>query len=177
MSKGIFITGTGTDVGKTYITALIIKALRENGINAGYYKAALSGAYKKGNEIVPGDSEIVLKAGNISENPKEFVSYIYETAVSPHLAAQIEHKPIELDFVSSHFNKIKNKYDYITAEGSGGIICPLRFDEKKIMLTDIIKLLNLDVIIVSSSSLGSINDAVLTVEYAKNHDINVKALF
>ena len=176
MSKGIFVTGTGTDVGKTYVTALIVKALRENKINVGYYKAALSGAYKKGDDIVPGDSEIVLKAGKISEDPKEFVSYIYETAVSPHLASQIEHNPIQLDYISSHFDNIKKKYDYITVEGSGGIVCPLRFDEEKIMLIDVIKHLNLDIIIISSSGLGSINDAVLTVEYARNRDINVKGI-
>ena len=51
--KGIFITATGTDVGKTYLTALILKKLREASVNAGYYKAALSGAYRNADKLVP----------------------------------------------------------------------------------------------------------------------------
>lgn len=70
MSKGIFITATGTDIGKTFVTALIIKKLRQNGINAG-------------------DSEYVCKVSSMENDPKSLVSYIYETQVSPHLAAQL----------------------------------------------------------------------------------------
>lgn len=55
MAKGLFVTGTGTDVGKTYVTALIVKKLREAGLNAGYYKAALSGAERVDGHLVPGD--------------------------------------------------------------------------------------------------------------------------
>jgi len=92
------------------------------------------------------------------------------------LAAQIENNPIETDVILSGFNEITKQYDYISVEGSGGIVCPLRLDDKQIMLTDIIKLLNLDVIIVASAQLGTINSVVLTVEYAKQHNINVKAI-
>ena len=57
MSKGIFITGTGTDIGKTYVTGLIVKKLRESGVNAAYYKAAMSGNERRADgSLIPGDA-------------------------------------------------------------------------------------------------------------------------
>ena len=58
MSRALFITATGTDVGKTYVTALIVKLLRDAGIDAGYYKAALSGAEERCGKLVPGDADL-----------------------------------------------------------------------------------------------------------------------
>lgn len=176
MSKGIFITATGTDIGKTFVTGLIVKLLRENNINASYYKAALSGAEIIDGQLIPGDAKYVCDVSKLDEDPKSLVSYIYKTAVSPHLASQIENNPIELTKIKSDFEKMKNKADYITVEGSGGIVCPIRMDEHLILLKDIIKQLNLDIIIIASSELGTINDIVLTVEYAKANNINVKGI-
>lgn len=176
MSKGLFVTATGTDVGKTYVTGLIVKLLREHGDNAGYYKGALSGAERIDGELIPGDSKAVSATAHLSADPKELVSYIYETAVSPHLAAQLENKPVELSVILSDFEKAKKSFDFITVEGSGGIVCPLRLDEQRIMLKDVIKLLQLAVLIVAPSELGTINSVVLTVEYARINDIHVKGI-
>ncbi|SFR83389.1 dethiobiotin synthase [Anaeromicropila populeti] len=176
MSKGIFITATGTDVGKTYVTALLVKKLRESGICAGYYKAALSGAEYCNGRLVPGDAQYVCRMAGIEEEPEQLVSYFYETAVSPHLAAVIHKQPIEKEVILQDFRKVKERYDYITVEGSGGIICPLRMDEKKLMLEDVIKMLYLDVLIVAPAGLGTINSTILTVEYARQKGIEVKGI-
>jgi dethiobiotin synthetase len=176
MSKGVFITGTGTDVGKTYVTALILKALREQGINAGYFKAALSGAEYVDGNLVPGDAEYVFKIADIPANANELVPYIYKTAASPHLAAQIENNPIEIEKIRNVFQKTSNIYDYVVAEGSGGIVCPLRLDHKTIMLTDVIRLLDFGIVIVANSGLGSINSTLLTVEYARNRNIEIMGI-
>ena len=110
MSKGLFITAIGTDIGKTYVTGLLVKRLRDAGVNAGYYKAALA------------------------------------------------------------------KYDYVTMEGSGGIICPIRWDEEHILLEDIIKHLGLGVLVISNAALGSINNCVLTISYLKQKNIPVRGI-
>ena len=81
MTKGIFVTATGTDVGKTYVSALIVKKMRDLGYNCGYFKPALSGAYEKDGELIPGDCEYVLKTSGIEGNPSDFASYIFKTAV------------------------------------------------------------------------------------------------
>ena len=176
MSRTLFLTATGTDVGKTYVTALIVKRLREAGINAGYYKAALSGAEECGGRLVPGDADFVARAGGMTEPPESLVSYVYKNPLSPHLAAQIEGNPPELDAIKRDFACALKKYDYLCVEGCGGIVCPIRWGERKIMLEDIIKACSLAVVIVAPSGLGSINSAVLTVEHARAAGIEVRGI-
>lgn len=167
MTNGIFITATGTDVGKTYISALIVKNLREQGINCGYYKPALSG------DVFPNDCEYVLKTAGLKIDADNYVSYKFKPALSPHLASIIENKPIKLEKILKDFERIKNEFDYLVVEGAGGIVCPFA---QNLLLPDVIKALGLDIIIVASASLGTINSTVLTVEYAKNHGINIKGI-
>ncbi len=178
MSKGLFVVGTGTDIGKTYVTGLLLKFIRDNGYNASYFKAALSGAVKDENgNLVPGDAVEVLSMAKLSEDTDFLVPYIYETAVSPHLASQIEGNPVEMDIVCESYRKVGEKYDYILMEGSGGIVCPIRYEgaacEKNIMLEDIIKELDLNVVLIADAGLGTINSIVTTCEYLKNRDICV----
>ncbi|MDR3595885.1 dethiobiotin synthase [Clostridium sp.] len=176
MSKKIFITATGTDIGKTFVTALIVKKLRDVGYNAGYYKAALSGAEITENGLIPGDAYYVNKIANINESMDNLVSYVYKEAVSPHLASKIEGNPVEMKKVIEDFNNALSKYDYLIMEGSGGIVCPVRYDNKKIMLEDIIKELGLSTLIIADAGLGTINHVVLTAEYLKNRNIPVKGV-
>ena len=110
MSKALFITGTGTDIGKTYVTGLIVKKLAEEGKSAAYYKA------------------------------------------------------------------VCDKYDYVTVEGSGGILCPICFDEAKIQLEDVVLELGLSSILIADAGLGTINSVVLTAEYMKAHHLPLKGI-
>ena len=177
MSKGIFITATGTDIGKTFVTALIVKKLRDAGLNAGYYKAALSGAEEQPDgSWLPGDAAYVAKISGMQEKGEELVSYIYKTAVSPHLAAMREGNPVELDKVKDDFAKAQAKYDYVTMEGSGGIICPIRWDEQHILLEDVLKAVGLGTLVISNAALGSINACVLTIAYLRQKSIPVRGI-
>ena len=178
LSKGLFVFGNGTDIGKTYVTSLLLKYIRDNGYNATYFKAALSGAIRDENDsLVPGDAVEVLTMAGLEEDTDFLVPYIYETAVSPHLASQIEGNPVNLDVVKDAYEKVSQKYDYIVMEGSGGIVCPIRYEgkdhENNIMLEDIIKYLDLDVILIADAGLGTINSIVTTVEYLKNRNVHV----
>ena len=178
MSKGLFVLGTGTDVGKTYATGLLLKYLRDNGFNASYFKAALSGAVKdKDGKLIPGDAVEVLSMAGLEEDTDFLVPYIYETAVSPHLASQIEGNPVDLDVVKEAYQSVGQKYDYIVVEGSGGIVCPIRYEWPKsksnIMLEDIIESLGIDVVLVADAGLGTINSVITTIEYLKNRNIHV----
>ena len=178
---GLFITATGTDVGKTYVTGLLIKKLRQAGYNAGYYKAALSGTVRVGGSLIPGDADYVNREAELGASAKEMVPYIYENAVSPHLAAQIEGNPVEMKTVVDGFLRAAKQYDYLTMEGSGGIVCPIRYDgpksgEVKIFLEDLIRELNLPSVIVADAGLGTINATVLTAEYMRNRNLEVKGI-
>ena len=177
MSKNLFITGTGTDIGKTYVTGLILKKLNEGNKKVAYYKAAMSGNNRNSDgSLIAGDALHVKTISSITQPLSEMCPYIYEAAVSPHLAAKLEKNPIDMQKVLQKFDYLCNTYDYVTAEGSGGIICPLRFDNQKIMLQDFIKLRNLNCLIVADAGLGTINSVVLTYEYMKAHNIPVKGI-
>ena len=177
MSKGIFITGTDTDVGKTVVTAGLLYLLRLHKYNATYFKAALSGAIEKNGNLIPGDTSFVSKVAGLNENFKNVTPYVYKTAVSPHLAAHIENRPMDIEKVKEKYGYLKEKYDYVVAEGSGGIICPLIDNGDKLYhLEDLIKDLKMNVIVVAKAGLGTINHTVLTVKYIKNLGIKVKGL-
>ena len=177
MAGKIFITGTGTDVGKTYVAGLIAKKLKESGRRTAYYKAAMSGnARRDDGSLIPGDAVFVKNISGIEQPVEEMCPYIYETAVSPHLASRIEGNPAKMDVVKRGFDDVCKKYDYITMEGSGGILCPLCFDEEKLQLEDVIKELGLACIIVANAGLGTINSVVLTCEYMKSRNIEIRGI-
>ena len=177
MNKKLFITGTGTDVGKTYIAGLIVKKLYESGKNAAYYKAAMSGNIRDENgKLIPGDALTIKNISNIPQSLESMCPYVYESAVSPHLASRMEGNPVQMDVIKRTFRDICKRYDYITVEGSGGILCPICFDEAKIQLEDVIKELDLSSIIVADAGLGTINDVVLTAEYMNSKNLPVKGI-
>lgn len=177
MSKNIFVTGTGTEIGKTYVAGLLVKKLHEAGEKSAYYKAAMSGNDKDvdGN-LIPGDAKFVKELGGIDQDLNEMCPYVYERAYSPHLAAQIEGNPVNLDYVVEKLRDLEKKYDYITLEGSGGILCPLRFDDEEIYLEDFVKKAKLSSIIVADAGLGTINNLVLTAFYMKEKGMKVKGI-
>lgn len=176
MSKQIFIVGTGTDVGKTYVTGLIVKKLRDAGLDAGYFKAAVSGNVRANGRLIPGDAKFVADMAGITDDFHEMVPYIYENAVSPHLASQLEGNPVEMDVVKTYYENICRKHEYVTVEGSGGILCPLCVDERTIMLEDVVRELDLDSILVARAGLGTINEVVLTVSYMEQHGMRVRGI-
>ena len=177
MSKKIFITGTGTDVGKTYVTGLIVKKLRESGLSAGYYKAAMSGNERREDgTLIPGDAVHVRQVSGISQPLEQMCPYVYEHAVSPHLASRLEGNPVQLDTVETGFREVCREYDYVTMEGSGGILCPVCFDEEEIWLEDVVRRLALPCLLIADAGLGTINNVVLTVEYMRSRGISPKGI-
>lgn len=168
MSKKIFITGTGTDVGKTYAAGLAVKKLCNANIKNAYFKCAMSGNVRDSmGDLVPGDAVWVKKTSGIQQSLSSMCPYVYESAVSPHLASRLENRPIDFPTIKNAYDKLCKEYDYITLEGSGGIFCPLRYDELKLNLVDIIRELGLSCLIVADAGLGTINSFVLTVEYMR----------
>lgn len=177
MAKKIFITGTGTDVGKTYVTGLIVKKLKESGMNAAYYKAAMSGNERtEEGMLLPGDAQYVKTVSGIEQSLACMCPYVYEAAVSPHLASRIEGNPVMLQEVVTGFEEVCRQYDYVTMEGSGGILCPICFDERELWLEDVIRELGLSSLIVADAGLGTINSVVLTVEYMRAKGLPVKGI-
>lgn len=188
MSKNIFITATGTDIGKTYVSALIVKGMREAGFDCGYFKPVLSGGGKyieselelpETNaracvKLINSDCNYVVETAKIPCEADECVAYWWEEAVSPHLAAKRAGQEINVEKIKHKFNELNKKYDYLLIEGAGGITCPLRLENgEKYLLKDLIKELAAPIVIVADGGLGTINSTLLTVEYARNNNIPI----
>ena len=177
MSKNVFITATGTDVGKTYISALIVKKMREVGLNCGYFKPVLSGVIEQDGKLVDSDCNYVVKTAKIPTEADDCVAYWWKEAVSPHLAAQRAGEEINIEKIKQLFLKKQKSYDYLLIEGAGGITCPLRLKRgEKYLLKDLIKELGANIVIVADGGLGTINSTLLTVEYANLNNIKIEGI-
>lgn len=177
MSKNIFITATGTDIGKTYISALIVKKMREAGFNCGYYKPVLSGVEISDGKLIKSDCNYVIETAKIPTSADDCVTYRWEEAVSPHLAAQRAGERICINKILEDYQKASHKYDYLLVEGAGGITCPLKLsDKEKYLLKDLIKELGTNILIAADAGLGTINSILLTVEYAKANGIKIEGI-
>ncbi len=173
MGKCLFVTGTGTDVGKTYVTGLILKKLQKAGKNAAYYKAAMSGNERgPDGRLIPGDAVQVKQISGIGQSLDEMCPYVYEAAVSPHLASALEGNPVRMDVVRRGLQAMRAAYPYLTVEGSGGILCPIAFGEEIIWMEDVIRETAADCLVVAEAGLGTINAVLLTVHYMKSRGIH-----
>jgi dethiobiotin synthetase len=159
----IFVTGIGTDVGKTIASAILCEALE-----ADYWKPVQAG-FDSGT-----DAELLK---SLITNKKTIIhpeTYKLKLASSPHIAARKEGITIELDKIAQDFVNIKssivNRQSSIVIEGAGGLMVPLNENE---FIIDLIKKLNAKVLLVSKNYLGSINHSLLTASVCKQNELNV----
>ena len=177
MAKKVFITATGTDIGKTYVSALIVKEMRKQNFNCGYFKPVLSGVEIMDNKLVKSDCNYVVNVASINEEPENTVSYYWKEAISPHLASLRAKETINPSKILADLQVLDKKYDYMLIEGAGGITCPLISNEtQQYLLKDLIKDLDCSVIIIADGGLGTINSTLLTIDYAKNHNIKIQGV-
>ncbi|MTI67883.1 MAG: dethiobiotin synthase [Firmicutes bacterium] len=174
LSKGILIIGTDTDIGKTFITAGITYLLRKNGFNACSFKPIESGGILKGKNLVSKDTKFVKDITNLKESNDTLNTYCLKTSVSPHLAFEIENKTFKKKVIIDNYKKLDEKFDYKIVEGAGGVIVPIIRNEY--FLYDLIKDLDLPVVIVTNASVGTINKTLLTVNFLKEKDIKIKGI-
>ena len=95
-TKKIFITATGTDIGKTYISALIVKKMREAKFNCGYFKPVVSGVTEMCGHLIDSDVNYVIQKADIPIEPEKCVSYFWQEALSPHLASKRKKQEIDI---------------------------------------------------------------------------------
>lgn len=170
MNKGIFITGTDTGVGKTFVAAGIIKAIRGKGINICPMKPVETGCKIKNGKLAPADAIKLLRASGMEESLDIVNPYRFRQPLAPAVAAENEGLVIKKGKIISAYNRLLKSYDFIVIEGAGGIMTPVY---KKYLCLDMIKDLALPLIIVSRPGLGTINHTLLTIEAARSRRINV----
>ncbi len=142
-SKGIFITGTDTGCGKTIVAGLLARFLKEKGYRTVTQKWIETGCRK------PNDADSLCRP------------YVFKFAASPHLAAREENRHIQEAKIKKSFKILSASFDFVIVEGVGGSLVP--FNKKRLVI-DIAKDLNLPTLIVSANKLGAINHSLLTIE-------------
>lgn len=165
-----FITGVDTDIGKTYVTKGLALSFDKRGKKVGVFKPLQSSAIKTENGYVAPDLKAVQ---DLSKNIRTKCSYIFEGDVSPALAARLANQKIEIEKIRKDIIAFSNDNDITFVEGAGGIMAPAT-DEY--LCADIIKALNIPIIIVTVPFLGRLNHTLLTISYAQNLGLKIKGI-
>lgn len=171
-SKGFFITGTDTEVGKTVITGGLAGALSRRGRSVGVMKPVASGCtlFRHG-ELVSEDALFAMKAANIPmEQYGQVNPYRLALPLAPRLAAELTDTMIDEEHILQCCRRQALNHDVLLVEGAGGITTPLT---KKWLVADLAYKLQLPLIIVAHPRLGTVNHTVLTVEYARRRKLPV----
>lgn len=171
LSKGYFVIGTDTGIGKTYVSTLLYKGVSQ--IGGGYYKPVQSGAFQMLGGLVSPDVEFLCKFNNIPYN-KDMTTYLLKAEVSPHLAAEMDNVDIDPKKIMEHWEKLKEEYSTLIVEGAGGLCVPIV--RSRFYMYDLIKMLNIPVIIVSGNRVGTINHTMLTINTLKSMGIKIQGL-
>ncbi len=170
--KPLFITATDTDIGKTFVCAGIANSLKKLGINVGIMKPFACGVKQK-NGFSSNDLSILSKAANVHD-PEELVNpFFFPIPASPYTAAKNLGVKIDINQVMECFTALNKIHDVILVEGIGGIMTPIL---KNYAVIDLIKCLNTNTIIVTSSKIGTVNHTIMTCKMCKNMKIPVKGL-
>jgi len=170
--KSIFITGTDTDVGKTYITAGLAVSVRKMGIDVGVMKPFAAGiAQKKG--FKSEDVEILSTAAQVND-PENLVNpQFFPIPASPYTAwKNLKIKP-KIPAILASFKKLSKFHEMILVEGMGGVMTPIL---KDYYVTNLIKEMKIPAVIVTRSKIGTVNHTVMTVRMCEKYKIPIKGI-
>ena len=170
--KSYFVTGTDTGVGKTVITAAIASILRKRGIDVGVMKPIATGISTKG-RFKSEDVEILHNAALTNDDEKTINPIFLPLPVSPYDASKSLGVKIDMEMVFEMYKFLVKSHQMVLVEGIGGIMTPITQD---FFVADMIKQMNLETIVVTRSTLGTINHTVMTIEMCKKYQIPVKGL-
>lgn len=167
-----FITGTDTDVGKTYITAGLAVSFRKMGIDVGVMKPFAAGsAQKKG--FKSEDIEILSRAAQVNDPEKLTNPQFFPIPASPYTAwMNLKTKP-KIPAILSSFKKLSQLHDVLLVEGMGGIMTPIL---KNYYITHLIKDMSIPAIIVTRSNVGTVNHTIMTVKMCNEFKIPIKGI-
>ncbi len=163
MKRILFITGTDTGIGKTFLAVRLVKQLRASGINAAGLKPICSGGRSDAKQA------FAAMAGALSLD--EINPWHFKAAIAPLLAARQERKKVKLSQVTTHIRTMQKNFDVLVVEGAGGLLSPLgeNFDSR-----DLIAALRAVPVIVAPNRLGVVNHILLTLE-ALSKNLRAKA--
>ncbi|HUU49024.1 MAG TPA: dethiobiotin synthase [Nitrosopumilaceae archaeon] len=170
--NSIFVTGSDTDVGKTFVTAGLAVTLRKMGIDVGIMKPFAAGSpQKKG--FKSEDVEILSKAAQVSDSENLMNPQFFKMAASPYTASKELKVKVRVDLVLSNFKKLSKLHSMLLVEGMGGIMTPIL---KNYFVSDLIKEMRLPAVIVTRTKIGTVNHTIMTCKMCEKYKIPIKGI-
>ena len=167
--RGVFVTGTGTEVGKTVVAASLARTALEAGERVAVFKPAVSGL----DEEAEPDHALLRRAAGSPQSDDQIAPYRYGPPVSPHLAAELAGELIDPDRLLAAAFAAAEGADLLVCEGVGGFLVPLR---PGFLIRDLARALALPVVIVASPGLGTINHTLLTIEAVRDAGLELEGI-
>lgn len=157
---GLFITGTDTAVGKTYVAAMIARSLKAAGHRVGVYKPAASGCRLDGGQLVSDDALAIWQAAGRPDELEHVCPQRYEAPLAPHLAAEAEGKRLDPQRLRTGLDYWRDRSDVILVEGAGGLMSPVSDED---FVADLAYDFGFPLVVVVPNRLGMINQALQTL--------------
>jgi dethiobiotin synthetase len=170
LTKGIFITGTDTGVGKTLVSAAIIRMLISKGAKTGAMKPVETGCEKRNDALIPHDGMFLKEMAGMDDSIDLITPLRFEHPLAPMTAAELEKRPVEIKKIFDAYEALAKKYEFMVVEGAGGLLAPIA---PGYFTADLIKGMKLPLVVAARASLGTINHTLLTVNYALKEGIDV----
>lgn len=171
--KGFFITGTNTEVGKTYITVGLLNKFKLAGYKTAALKPVAAGCELTNQGWRNIDAQQLYQAASLNCNYEDVNPFALPLAIAPHIAAEQENIKLSVNSIYFHCQKILNaEVDYVFIEGAGGWLAPLNEQET---FADLASRFKLPVIVVVGMQLGCLNHTLLTLQAINNTDLRVAA--
>jgi dethiobiotin synthetase len=167
--RGVFVTGTGTEVGKTVVAAATARTHAAAGERVAVFKPAVSGLDDRGES----DHALLRRAAGSRQSDDEIAPYRYGPPVAPHLGAELAGEAIDPARLVASARAASGDADFLVCEGVGGLLVPLTLGY---LVRDLARELALPLVVVASPALGTINHTLLTIEAARAVGLEVVAV-
>ena len=172
-TPGLFVTGTDTAVGKTYVTAMIARESAARGIRVGAYKPACSGSIDTDGGPVWEDVEMLRQAIGTDVERRRICPQCLRAPLAPPIAARLEHRTVDSQRLREGARWWEGRVDLLLVEGAGGLLCPLTEREP---VADLAADLGFPLLVVARLGLGTINHTLLTIEAARSRGLAVAGI-
>ena len=168
--KGIFVTGTDTGVGKTFVSLALLEAFRARGLRTGAMKPCETGCEERGGVLVPADAVLLRDAAGAHQPLEEVCPSRFRLPMAPAEAAAVEGGGFSIDNAVKRFQFIRERHDLTLVEGAGGLLVPFEGTQTTV---DLVRSLELPLLVVARAGLGTINHTCLTVACARAAGLQV----
>jgi dethiobiotin synthetase len=160
MTSGVFITGTSTGVGKTYVAVLIARALRDAGNRVGVYKPVASGCEMRGGRLVSPDANALWEAAGQPGTLEHVCPQMFAAPLAPHLAARAEGRRVDTALLRTGIDYWRETSDIVVVEGAGGLMSPISDENYN---ADLAEAFGYPLVVVAANELGTINATLQTL--------------